>query len=144
MSAAPVLSEETRSRAPVIEDIPVIEMVDPMPGFPDHARFALVRLDEAGVLCQLQSVEDPGLRFLVVPPQLFFPDYTPVVDDATVGELGISAVADVLVLVVVNPGDSAAGATANLLAPVLVNVATRRAAQVVLGEDLPVRAPLIA
>jgi len=143
MSAAPVLSEETRSRAPVIEEIPVIEMADPMPGFPGHRRFALVRLDEAGILCQLQSVEDPDLRFLVVPPQLFFPEYAPVVDDAAVEALGIRAAEDVLVLVVVNPGESAAGATANLLAPVLVNVVTRRATQVVLDEDLPVRAPLV-
>jgi flagellar assembly factor FliW len=47
------------------------------------------------------------------------------------------------VLVVVNPGDSAAAATANLLAPVLVNTVSRQGGQVVLTDDLPVRAPLI-
>ncbi len=128
----------------MVEEIPVIEMVEPMPGFPDARRFALVRLDDAGVLCSLRSMDDPDLRFLVVPPHVFFPDYAPVIDDATAATLGIESGADVLMLVVVNPGDAAAGATANLLAPVLVNTTSRRAGQVVLNDDLPVRAPLIA
>jgi flagellar assembly factor FliW len=144
MSAAPVVSIETRRAATVVEEIPVIEMVEPMLGFPDRTRFALVRLDESGVLCALRSVEDPSLRFLVVPPHVFFPDYAPVVDDASVEALGIESADDVLVLVVVNPGDSAAAATANLLAPVLVNTVSRQGGQVVLSDDLPVRAPLIA
>jgi flagellar assembly factor FliW len=136
-------TRETRS-ATVVEDIPVIDMIAPMPGFPDHQRFALVQLDEAGVLCSLQSVEDPELRFLVVPPSAFFPDYAPVIDDATVSELGIASADDAIVLLVVNPGDDAGAATANLLAPVVVNLATRQGGQVVLDEDLPIRAPLLA
>lgn len=136
-------TRETRS-ATVVEDIPVIDMIAPMPGFPDHQRFALVQLDESGVLCSLQSVEDPELRFLVVPPSAFFPDYAPVIDDATVSELGIASADDAIVLLVVNPGDDAGAATANLLAPVVVNLATRQGGQVVLDEDLPIRAPLLA
>src|ERR687889_2117706 len=136
-------TREVRS-APVVEDIPVIDMVAPMPGFPDHQRFALVQLDETGVLCSLQSVEDPQLRFLVVPPSAFFPDYSPVIDDATVSSLGIQSAEDAIVLLVVNPGDDAGSATVNLMAPVVVNLATRQGGQVVLDEDLPIRAPLLA
>jgi flagellar assembly factor FliW len=135
---------EPRSAATVVEEIPVIDMVEPMPGFPGARRFALVRLDDEGVLCALRSVDEPSLRFLVVPPHLFFPDYAPVVDDATVATLGIGSAEDVVVLAVVNAGGSPAEATVNLLAPVLVNTATRQGAQVVLTEDLPVRAPLVA
>jgi flagellar assembly factor FliW len=147
MSTAPKTApslERMRSVAPVIEEIPVIEMVEPMPGFPDLTRFALVRLDAEGLLCSLRSVEDPDLRFLVVPPHLFFPDYAPEIDDATVAALGIASADDVLTLVVVNPGDSVGQATANLLAPVVVNTVNRQGGQVVLNEDFPVRAPLVA
>jgi flagellar assembly factor FliW len=143
MSAAPVVSIESR-RAAVVQEIPVIEMVEPMVGFPDRTRFALVRLDEGGVLCALRSVEDPSLRFLVVPPHLFFPDYAPVIDDASVAALGIEKADDVLLLVVVNPANGTGSATANLLAPVLVNTVSRQGGQVVLSDDLPVRAALIA
>jgi len=130
--------------AALVEEIPVIEMVEPMPGFPDRTRFTLVRLDDAGSLFALRSVEDPDLRFLVVPSGLFFPDYQPVVAEAAVEALEIDRPEDVVAMLVVNPGESAAGATVNLLAPVLLNHVNRRAAQVVLTEDLPVRAPLLA
>ena len=143
MSKAPEI-DKPRSTVRVVEEIPVIEMVEAMPGFPDRTRFALVRLDEDGVLCSLKSVEDPDLRFLVVPPNVFFPDYAPEIDDTVVSALGIERAEDALVLVVVNPGDRAASATANLLAPVVVNTVSRQASQVVLTEDLPVRAPLVA
>lgn len=126
-------------------DIPLIELVQPMPGFPDLHRFALVQLDDEGLLCAFRSVEDPELRFLVVPPAAFFPDYEPEVDEDVVRGLGIEAVEDVLVLVVVNAGDSLADSTANLAAPLLVNAATRRAQQVVLDDPaLSLATPLVA
>ena len=128
-----------------VEEIPVLELVEPMPGFPGQRRFALVRMDDAGVLCALCSLDDPDLRFLVVPPAAFFDDYFPVISDETVTVLGIESPDDVLVLAVVNPGESAASATVNLLAPVLVNTGNRRATQVILDDaSLPVRAPLVA
>lgn len=127
-----------------VDEIPLIEMVEPMPGFPGRRGFALIRLDDAGVLCALRSVEDPALRLLVVPPAMFFDDYAPEIDDTVVRSLDVQSAADVLVLVVVNPGRGAHEATANLLAPVLVNTVNRRACQVILRDDLPVRAPLVA
>lgn len=126
-------------------DIPVIELVQPMPGFPDRSQFALVQLDDDGVLCQLRSLEDPSLRFLVVSPVSFFPDYSPVVDEDTVADLGITSVEEVLVLLVLTAGSSLSDTTANLAAPVLVNTTTRRAQQVILDDpQLSVATPLVA
>lgn len=126
-------------------EIPVIDLVHPLPGFPDRLRFALVQLDETGVLCQLRSLDDPALRFLVVPPVSFFPEYAPEVGDDVVADLQITSVADVIVLLVLNAGDSLESTTANLLAPIIVNTATRRAVQVILDDvDLPLAAPLVA
>jgi flagellar assembly factor FliW len=126
-------------------DLPVIEMVRPMPGFPDRRRFALVRLDAAGDLCSMTSLDDPALRFLVVPPARFFPDYAPEVADDVLADLEIESAEDVLLLVVLNAGTSLASTTANLAAPVLVNPATRRGGQIVLDRpDLPIAAPLTA
>lgn len=131
------------TESPTIE-VPVIEMVRPMPGFPDHRRFALVQLDGGSDLCSLTSLDEPSLRFLVVPPTAFFPDYAPEVGDDVVDDLGIVEPADVLVLVVLTPGASLQETTANLAAPVLVNPTARRAGQVVLDEvGLPVAARLL-
>lgn len=125
-------------------EIPVIEMVRPMPGFPEHRRFALVQVDADSDLCSLTSLDEQGLRFLVVPPAGFFPDYAPEVDDDVVADLGIEDAADVLILVVLNTGSSLAETTANLAAPILVNSRSRRAGQVILdAPGLPVAAPLL-
>ena len=85
-------------------EIPVIDLVHPLPGFPGRSRFALVPLDEDGVLCQLQSLDDPDLRFLVVPPASFFPDYAPTVSDVVVADLQITSADDVIFLLVLNAG----------------------------------------
>ena len=125
-------------------DLPVIELVRPMPGFPERRRFALVQLDEDGVLCSMTSLDEPALRFLVVPPGRFFPDYAPEVEDDVLEDLEIGSEDDVLLLVVLNAGGSLATTTANLAAPVLVNPTTRRGGQIVLDRPgLPVAAPLL-
>ncbi|MBO9521596.1 MAG: flagellar assembly protein FliW [Nocardioidaceae bacterium] len=126
-------------------DLGGLDFVQPMPGFPDCRSFALVRLDDDGVLCELRSLERPEVRFLVVPPAPFFPDYAPEVSDEVVAELEIGSADDVVVLLVLNAGGSLEDTTANLLAPVLVNTATRRAGQVILEDaTLPLAAPLLA
>jgi flagellar assembly factor FliW len=141
MMLAVATHEETRS----VRDLPVIELVQPMPGFPDEQRFALEHLDDDGVLGALRSLDTEGLQFLVVPAAHFFPDYEPVVSDEVVTRLGIETVADVLVLLVVRAGASLAETTVNLRAPLLVNTSTHRAIQVILDDaDLAVAAPLVA
>ena len=87
-------------------DLPVIELAHPMPGFPDDARFALVRLDDDGVLHGFRSLDSQDLQFVVVPPAPFYPDYALDLDDETVTELGIdeTTAGDVLVLLVVQIG----------------------------------------
>ena len=123
---------------------PQIEFIAPLSGLPEHTRFAVVPLDEDGVLFSLRSTADPGLRLLAVVPERFFPDYSPVIDAGWAEALELSGAEDAALLVVVNPGSGLADATANLLAPVVLNPRTSRAAQIVLtGSDLPLRAPLL-
>ncbi len=120
--------------------LPTIEFVAGIPGFPGHRDFVLVRLDEAGLLYALQSVDDSDLRFLVVPPAPFFPDYAPEVDDETLELLGKPDPDQLLLLLVVTAAE--ARVTANLLAPIVLDQGNRRAIQVVLtGSGLSVREP---
>jgi flagellar assembly factor FliW len=127
------------------QTVHVIDLVHPLPGFPDDRRFALVDLDGSGQLCSLTSLDHDELRFLVAPPHTFFPDYAPEIDDATIADLDIGSVEDVVVLVVLNPGESLLTSTANLKAPVVLNTANRRACQVIVDDAaLSVSAPLSA
>ena len=125
-------------------DIPVLELVQPLVGFPDLHRFALARVVEDGTVCDLRSLDDPEVSFVVVPPAEFFDDYAPEVGDEVVEALDVQHADDVLVLALVTLGAEAADATANLRAPLLINHQTRRAMQVILDEELPLKARLAA
>ena len=164
-SVSGVITQVADGAEGVGSDLPELVFIRPMPGFPQLTRYALVRLDtpedggdapdgavdaeaedaaEDPVLFELRCVQAPDVRFLVAAPVAFFPDYGFDLDDDVVAELGLAIADDALVLVVLTIGDDAASTTANLLAPVVVNVRTRMAAQVILsGTDWPVRAAVV-
>jgi flagellar assembly factor FliW len=119
--------------------LPTIDLAVPMPGFPRHRQFVLVRLNDEGLLYAFTSTEDPELRFLVAPPEPFFPDYAPEIEDEVFAALNASDPDRLLLLVVITAGVNET--TANLLAPIVVDRDSRRAMQVILnGSGMPVRA----
>lgn len=128
-----------------VEEIPELHFAAGIPGFPDAKRFTLVWWgDESSPFSILACLDDPALEFLVVPPLAFFPMYAPEIDDDVVERLGIETEDDVVLLVIVTTGEDASEATANLLAPIVINRHTRQATQAVLTDgDHPLRAPLL-
>ncbi len=132
----------------IATELPTVTFAIPMPGFSGSRQFVLVRLDDGGVLYSLNSVDDPKLRFLVIPPIPFFPEYVPEIDDETVAAFGADAKVDtgqLLVMLVVTPGEGLADATANLLAPIVIDQRSRQAVQVILsGTNFPLRARLVS
>jgi flagellar assembly factor FliW len=150
LAVPPSASETTMTTATLAASdpatLPIIEFVAPMPGFPDSKQFMLVQVDESTVLYALTSVDTPELRFLVVPPAPFFAGYAPEIDDETLIALGATEddAEHLLLLVMINAGESPAGATANLMAPIVIDQRTRRAAQLILNaSNLATRAPLL-
>ena len=120
-------------------NMPIIDMAVPMPGFPAHRQFVLVRLNDNGLLYAFTSVDDPNLRFLVAPPEPFFPDYAPEIENETFSSLNTKDPDRLLLMVVITAGVNET--TANLMAPIVVDRDTMRAQQVVLsGSGYPVRA----
>jgi flagellar assembly factor FliW len=139
-----MIAMEAEAASALIE-VPVVELVHPLPGFPDDDRFAIVSLDEDGVLFGFRSLGGSHLEFVVVPPGLFYPSYAPVISDAIVSDLEIVAAEDVLVFVLVRAGASLAETTVNLRAPIVLNTINQRACQVILDDpELPIAAPLLA
>jgi flagellar assembly factor FliW len=119
--------------------LPTITMAVPMPGFPAHREFVLVRLNDDGLLYAFTSIQDPELRFLVAPPEPFFPDYAPEIDDEVFAALNTTDTDRLLLLTVITAGVEET--TANLLAPIVLDRDSMRATQVVLsGSGYPVRA----
>ena len=140
LPALRVVSSPTSSAS----SVQVLELAEPLPGFPGHRDYVLVPADAGGALFWLQSVAPDGPRFLAVSAASFFPDYTPVLPEAACDELELAdaAEAGLYCLVTVPDGDVSA-ATANLRAPLVVNPVTRRARQLVLTDGVhPIQQPM--
>lgn len=120
-----------------------LHLASPMPGLAGYADFTLTPLDDAGVLYALRSEPEGArpVRLFVIDPDAFFPDYAPRIDGDVLAAIGSDA-AHAVHLVVVRPADGGDPATANLLAPLVLDPASGTAVQTVLTEDWPLRAPL--
>jgi flagellar assembly factor FliW len=130
--------------APVPLSVQVLELAEPLPGFPGHRDYVLVPADAGGLLFWLQSAAPDGPRFLAVSAASFFPDYVPVLPGAACDELALADVAEAILycLVTVPDGDVTA-ATANLRAPLVVNPVSQQARQIVLADGVhDIRRPL--
>jgi flagellar assembly factor FliW len=111
-----------------------------LPGFDSRKRFVAVRFVESDPLVYLQSLEDPGLCFVTMPVLSVDPRYRLKVASEDLGHLGLPPVRqprigeDVFCLTVLSIRET--GPTANLLAPIVINLKTRRAVQAIApGSD---------
>lgn len=122
----------------------IVAFVQPVLGFPEDKEFLLAAVDSKGLVFTLRSLQHPDLRFVVVPPGHFFPDYQPKIQLDDVTDLGVEDDQEVQVLAIVSVDRSLADATANLMAPIVMSMDTGRAKQVVLPDgDLPMNARLM-
>jgi len=127
-----VLIDSVRLGHLEMDEASIIEVPAGIMGFPDLHRYAVVAADDDGIYSWLQSVEDPSLAFLTVVPALFFPTYAPVIPDDDCRSLGLRSPEDAQLLCLVTV--AAGSVSANLLGPIVLNVATRTARQVVVAD----------
>jgi flagellar assembly factor FliW len=122
-----------------------VELVQPMIGFDGARRFVIRSLGDAyGHYALMQSLDVPGLSFVVVPPGALYTDYLIEIPEDEVDALELRDASDVETWVLITRR-SLPVPTANLLGPIVVNRRTRHAAQVVLqdsgyGAAVPVNA----
>lgn len=107
-----------------------------IPGFEDQRRFVLIAREALAPVILLQSVVTPALCFLTIAVPILDPAYQSGISPEDLRVLGLDEDRqpqpgeEVLYLAILSP--SAGGSfTANLLAPVVVNVRTRTAVQAV-------------
>lgn len=121
---------------PPASDVPELHFANGLPGFPGERRFGLVRWGaNEGPYSLMVDLADPDVRFLVMPPYVFFPDYVVDLDDAIAAKVHLERAEDCLLLVIVTLAGRPQDATANLLGPIVVNLKTREGTQAVLAES---------
>jgi flagellar assembly factor FliW len=127
-----MLIETTRFGPIEVDDRRIMSFKDGLLGFADHHRFALLQTSPDPVFFWMQSVEDPGLAFVVCDPLTFVADYQVPVRADDVQALELGDLRDCQVLVIVNKVNGEL--TGNLLGPLVVGTHSLCAKQMVLSD----------
>ena len=110
----------------------LIAFEDGILGFPSERRYALIQTGEGSGFYWLQAVDRADLAFVVCDPRLFVTDYEVPVKREDLESIGILRADQGQVFVIVNKvGELLTG---NLQGPLVVNVETRVARQLVLSD----------
>ena len=124
-----------------IPDSKVIIFKQPVFGFDDYKRYTLIFDEEIGEqIVWLQSLEEPGLCFLLFNPSQFEDFYKPEITEENEKLIGTGEYACWTVLSLKEDFEAS---TVNLKSPVIINSTTGVAAQILLEQDYPVRHPIM-
>jgi flagellar assembly factor FliW len=106
-----------------------------LPGFPQERRLALLNVHLKSPFYYLQSVDNPGVTFVLADPVALVPDYRPKNGVSDMKELQAQRLEDLLVLVTLTiPSGQPRQITANLMSPILINPKQGLGKQVVIEK----------
>ena len=122
----------TRFGSVEVPDENLIHFKSGIIGFQRETRFALIPHGQSTLIAWLQSVQTPGLAFPVVSAHGLVLDYPDVPLEPVAEKAGLGGTAEDYAVLAVLCATQLQPATVNLLAPLLINSATRQGAQVFL------------
>ena len=118
-----------------VPDITLMTFAQPLLGFPDDRLFTLLPAARDGLWWML-SASNPSLTFLLADPFLTDPAYVLDIGESDERTLGLASPQQALALVLVAfPTTTTEPVTANFRAPIIFNLATRAALQVVSRDE---------
>jgi len=124
-----------RPGLPPFSEEQVITFPDGLPGFESARRFIILSTPEHVPFHWMEAVEGPRLRFALINPLKFRPDYQPRIKKVDLDSLLIQDPKDLLFYVIVTVKQPMQESTANLMGPVFINIRERIGKQVIIEND---------
>lgn len=113
----------------------IITFPSGIPGFENNKEFVLVQIPDYAPFEWLVCIDGTRLRFALVNPLCFVPDYSPKMVKEQIADLKIEKPEDVLLYVIVTIRDNPALSTANLIGPIVINKRSKVAKQVIIEDE---------
>ena len=140
-----MLVQSTRFGDFEIEASRALNFTQSLLGFPQSTTYAVIEVQDTPYMW-LQSVDEPDVAFLATSPFLFFPSYDLELGEEEQQQLDVddpSQIEVLTLLTVHRSGETPETITANLLGPIIVNIESRQALQLVLeNPSYSTRVPL--
>lgn len=131
-----MIIESTRLGKLEVSQEDIIHFSKGIPGFPGEREFALLPCEPNSPFAFMQSVIEPNLTFLVVEPFAFFVEYEFSLEEEIVTDLKLTEDNPPYIFNIVTIPEKSDEMTANLLAPIVLNLRSRSAQQIVLEKSL--------
>ncbi|MGZ5278411.1 MAG: flagellar assembly protein FliW [Pseudobdellovibrionaceae bacterium] len=112
-------------------------------GFGDLKKFVLLDDPNDDIFAWLQSCDEPAIAFPVLEPELFSETYKVNLAKSDLEALKLQSVAGARMFCIITIPDDPTQMTANLKAPIVINITEKRARQCVLQDNnLAIREPI--
>lgn len=126
-----------------IPDESILTFPSGLLGFSEQQRYVILDHDTEAPFKWLQSVDEPGLAFVILDPAIFHPDYHIDIPADALAEIKVGETEDLAMAVILTiPSDDPGRITANLRGPLVISHKTKLGKQLVLSEEFPTRHPL--
>lgn len=140
-----VIIETSRFGRVALKEDDILTFPEGMLGFADLRKFVLLDDPSDDIFAWLQSCESPAIAFPVLEPELFSPGYKINLTKSDLEALKLPSVEKARFFTVVTIPEDPTQMTANLKAPIILNVTARMARQCVLQDNnLAIREPIFA
>jgi len=118
-----------------VDDGDIIFFDEGIPGFEDLRRFVLLSEENSYPFSWLQSVDDGDIAFVLIDPWYFKPDYSFDIDEGIISKLEIQNEGDVKVFAITVIPEDVKLMSANLRAPIVVNINRKKGIQYIMNDD---------
>ncbi|MDE6208113.1 MAG: flagellar assembly protein FliW [Lachnospiraceae bacterium] len=121
----------------LVDDNKVINFIQGIIGFPDLKKFMLIHDSESEdkKISWLQSIDEPSFALPVIDPLVIDKNYNPEIEDELLNPLEIKKIEDLLVVTTVTVPSDIKNMTVNMKAPIIINAANLKAAQLIVEDD---------
>ena len=117
------------------EEKDIITFEDGILGFSNLKKYLMVYDESNQCFNYLQAMEDVNVCFIITSPFFVIPDFSIDINGDSVKKLGIEEEKDVMLYSIVTIPEDVKQMTANMKAPLVVNLKNRKALQEVLDDD---------
>ncbi len=113
----------------------VIHFPNGLPGFENARKFIIMSVPEHQPFHWMECVDGNNIRFAIINPLSFRPDYQPKIKKEELATLNIEDIKELLLYVIVTLRSPLVESTANLMGPLFINIREKIGKQIIIEND---------